>query len=288
MALRFRTGGHSSNGRSRKAVGVNWTAVAAGLLILAGARFGQAANSDLTADQGRVLEAVRASALAYSKRLPNFICTQITHRETRIFGDYAGSVRTATTSDVIEERLTYYGQQEGYQVISVNGRAATGLDRMDFSGTISAGEFGSALREIFDPESQTSFPGMKTAKADGRNAYVLEFRVPQENGAHVVYRQTGQSATVAYGGEIVVDEQTLEVLRIHSVLEMPKDSPIRESELTVKYKPVKIGEGVYMLPHHSEVRVKDLAHGYENEIDFKNYQKFTSESKIYYGANAPQ
>lgn len=267
---------------------MNWRAIAAGLLVLAAARSGLAANSDLTTDQERVLETVRASALAYSNRLPNFICTQITHRETRIFGDYDGSVRTGATTDVIEERLTYYGQQEGYQVISVNGRAAAGLDRMDFSGTISAGEFGSALREIFDPESQTSFSGMKTAKVDGRNAYVLGFHVPQENGAHVVYRQMGQSVTVAYGGEIVVDEQTLEVLRIHSVLEMPKDSPIREGELTVKYKPVKIGERVYMLPHRSEVRVKDLAHGYENEIDFKKYQKFTSESKIYYEEKAPQ
>ena len=40
-------------------------------------------DSGLTDEQDRVLESARVLALQYSQSLPNFICTQITHRQTQ-------------------------------------------------------------------------------------------------------------------------------------------------------------------------------------------------------------
>jgi len=259
------------------------------LVLVAASRTGFATGSDLTPEQARILESVRASALDYSSSLPNFICTQITHRETSRFGGFPGTVINGTTgSDAIEERLTYVGQKETYQVVSINGQKAEGQDRTEFYGAMSAGEFGSTLREIFDPESQTVFTWVKMTKVSGRSAYVFGFRVPQANGATVTHRETNQTIVAPFGGEIDVDQESFAVLRIHSTLELPKTFPIQMSELTVVYQQVKIADKTYMLPVHSEVRVKDIAHLYVNRIDFRNYQKFGTEMTIQFDDPTPQ
>jgi hypothetical protein len=256
------------------------------LLFSATANF--AMSSELPPDQARILEQVRTSALAYSQRLPDFICTQITHRETSTAADWAGTVRAGDSASVIEERLTFIGQKENYQVVAVNGRKADGLDRTEFYGAMSAGEFGSTLEEIFNPQSETSFSWIKMAKINGRYAYVFGFQVPAANGATVTHRETSQQIVVGFKGEIAVDAEKLEVLRINSVLELPKSFPIRASELTVQYQPVEIAGKPYMLPVHSEVRVRDTAHLFVNKIDFKNYRKFAVESTIHYNDEAPR
>ncbi len=266
----------------------NVSRIAAALPLLVTMSAGVGASSELTPDQARILAMVRTSALAYSERLPDFICTQVTHRETSTAADWAGTVRAAGSTNVIEERLTFIGQKENYQVVSVDGRKANGLDRTEFYGAMSAGEFGSTLREIFDPQSETSFSWIKTTKLNGRDAYVLGFQVPAANGATVTHRETNQQIVAGFRGEIAVDEEKLEVLRIHSVLDLPKNFPVQASELTVSYQPVEIAGKPYMLPVHSEVRVRDTAHLFVNKIDFKNYRKFTVESTIHYGDETPQ
>lgn len=170
----------------------------------------------------------------------------------------------------------------------MNGHKADGVDRIQIEGTISAGEFGSTLSEIFDPRSLTSFTWLKTAKVSRRSAYVFGFRVPQENGATVTHRESGQQIVAAFHGEVAVDQEVLDVLRIHVDLELPKAFPIQMSELSVSYQPVNIAGKAFLPPLHSEVRVKDMAHLYVNRIDFKNYQKFTSETTIHYDGAASQ
>jgi hypothetical protein len=262
----------------------NATCIATALLL-----FGTIGmSSELPPDQARILEQVRTSALAYSQRLPDFICTQVTHRETSTTAGWAGTVRAGGSTSVIEERLTFIGQKENYQVVAVDGRKADGLDRTEFYGAMSAGEFGSTLEEIFNPQSETSFSWIKMMKINGRDAYLFGFQVPAANGATVTHRETSQQIVVGFKGEIAVDAEKLEVLRINSVLELPKSFPIQASELTVQYQPVEIAGRPYMLPVHSEVRVRDTAHLFVNKIDFKNYRKFAVESTIHYNDETPQ
>lgn len=265
----------------------NGRRIAAAILLL-GTTAGFGLSSELTQDQARILDLVRTSALAYSERLPDFICTQVTHRETSTAADWAGTVRAGGSASLIEERLTYIGQKENYQVVAVDGRKADGLDRTELYGAMSAGEFGSTLKEIFDPQSGTSFSWIKTTKVNGRDADVFGFEVPIANGATVTHRETNQQIVAGFRGEIAVDAEKLEVLRISSALELPKSFPIQASELTVLYQAVEVAGKRYMLPVHSEVRVRDRAHLFVNKIDFKNYRKFTVESTIHYNDETPQ
>lgn len=262
-----------------------------------------AAPQHLTPDQQKILDSVRAGALEYTHKLPDFICTQITHRQVSNLGssDFNTGVSSnprgltmpsraggsSTGSNVIEERLTYFQQSEKYEVVKVDGKKVTGLDHMDFQGAISAGEFGSSLREVFDPHARTAFQWERTARLHDRSVIVFAFQVPAESGIILVHRDTGQQVMVPYTGKIYVDAQNLAILQLDSTLQMPPAFPIRMCQRHIAYGPVVIAGRTYTLPQHSEVRMKDSSRIFVNEIDFRAYQKFAVESTIHYDT-APQ
>jgi hypothetical protein len=162
------------------------------------------------------------------------------------------------------------------------------MDHMQFAGAISAGEFGSALRNLFDPRSQATFSWDKTTRINGHNIYVFKFRVPSQNGTIVMDRDTDQKIFAAYIGRLFVDSASQQVVRITSELELPVDFPIKMATIAVDYKPVEIAGKDYTLPSHSAVRMKDKAQLYINEIEFKNYHRFAAESTIHYDPETPQ
>jgi hypothetical protein len=258
-------------------------------------------NPELTPDQSRVLESMRVSALQYTQNLPDFICTQITHREATDQVNFGTSFNGASSSrgesgvattrrgvnDLIEERLTFFDQMEHYEVVAVNGKkAAAGQNHMLFGGAISAGEFGSALQNLFNPRSHAVFSWDKMANANRRRIYVFKFRVPSQNGTIVIHRETDQKILVAYAGRLFVDGDTLQVVRITSELELPIDFPIKMATVAVDYKPVAIAGKTYNLPNRSQVRMKDNSRLYVNRIEFQNYHKFAVESTIHYDDDA--
>ena len=231
-------------------------------------------HAKLTADQARVLESARAAALAYKVSLPNFICTQITHREAQDQVNFGTSFNGAGSSrgggglpggsrapggmhDVIEERLTFFEQMEHYEVIAVNGKKASGQKHMQFAGAVSAGEFGSALRNLFDARSHAEFWWEKATNLNGRSVDVFKFYVSSQNGTIVMERDTDQKILVASSGRLFVDSKTFEVVRIRSTLELPVDFPIKMVTIEVTYRPVEIAGKSYNLPNDSEVRMKD-------------------------------
>jgi hypothetical protein len=276
------------------------------VLLFVGALKGVCAeNPELTDEQSRVLETVRNSSLQYSQNLPNFICSQVTHRTITADVNFGTSFNGASSSrggggisassrgqsgvnDVIEEQLTYFDEFEHYEVVTVNGKKASGKEHMEFAGAISGGEFGSALRNLFDPRSHATFLWDKTARLGGRNVYIFKFEVPSQNGTIVMDRDTDQKILAAYTGHLFVDSTTQQVVRITSEIELPVNFPIKMATIAVDYRPVEIAGKNYFLPSHSEVRLKDKSRLYVNEIEFRNYHKFATESTIHYDSDAPQ
>lgn len=268
-------------------------------LVLAASGF---ASQGLTGDQATILKSARESALQYTQKLPDFICVQITHRETSAIslsnplsgiagvsmgGGPAGLPDSnqgggGNSNDVIEERLTFFHEKESYDVIAVNGQKAPGVQHMDIAGAISAGEFGSALHDIFDEQSHAAFTWDRVEKVHGRRAYVFGFRVPKESGMIVVYKDSGRQIMAGYKGKIYIDESSMDVVRLSMTAELPSDFPVRSSERTVDYEATTIAGKSYMLPFRSEVRMTDDKRVYVNTIQFKNYQKFAVESTIHY------
>jgi hypothetical protein len=257
-----------------------------------------AAPAPLSAEQTDFLESARLSALQYTQKLPDFICTQITHREVLSINGYASPITgrgisgfgpdTLVSSDEIQERLTYFNQREKYGVIAINGRKVVGMRHMDIAGAISAGEFGSVLRDIFAPKSHTVFFWDRVAKLRGRRVWVFAFEVPAEAGAQVYDQLAGQQIVAAYGGQIFVDESSRDILRIVSKVHLPPGFHIKAANRSVDYRAASIAGKEFNLPFHSEVRITDGGLLYDNKIDFKNYHRFAVESTIHYGNEKKQ
>ncbi|MGA8042001.1 MAG: hypothetical protein WCA37_04295 [Terracidiphilus sp.] len=277
----------------------------AGCMLLVQAAGVPAEAAPLTAEQSRVLERVRTMALAYTQGLPDFICTQITHRSVTSRGNPATGLTGVTTSsgatnlsslasgsgggsDVIEEKLTFIKQAEHYEVLTVDGKKTSDAEHMQFQGAISAGEFGSALRHVFDPESQASFGWDREGSLHGQRVYIFTYKVPKEHGIFVIHSATGRQIVAAHAGRIVVDAGTLQVVKIDSRLELPLDFPIEMGETTVEYRQEDIAGKRYTLPYHSEVSMEDRNFLYVNRIDFKDYHKFSTDSTILYDNPSPE
>ena len=259
-----------------------------------------AATGPLSADQQSVLEAARAHALQYTQQLPDFICTQITHRTTSGLGRLDSSMGitgmgvpgvnsgAVVSSDTVEEKLTYFNQEENYTVIAINGKKVTGTKHTGLAGAVSAGEFGSAMHEIFDLRSHTVFTWDRMAKLRGHRVYVFAINVPRGAGTRVFDKRYGKEITASYSGQVFVDADTKEVLRTSISLDLPAEFPIKVAERFVDYEPISIAGKKYNLPFHSEVSMQDSAYLYVNRIDFKHYRKFEVESTIRFGSLAVQ
>jgi VWFA-related protein len=249
-----------------------------------------AGSAPLSADQANVLANVRAQSLEYTSKLPDFICTQTTHRETTGRVGAAMSEDRVLSTDVIEEKLTYFHHQESYEVVAINLKRVTGVQHTQVAGAISTGEFGSLLHDIFDPNSHAVFTWDHMDKLRGRRSYIFAFQVPQEAGIRVSDQISKQEVSASYGGLIIVDADRKQVVRIVTHIDLPSKFAMKLAERAVDYRPVDIAGKVYDLPFHSEVRMQDRSYTYLNNIDFKDYHKFTVESIVTYdnGAHARQ
>ena len=273
-----------------------YRAVALALVAIAPAPSLFGSSSTPPPDQQQVLEAARQYALGYIDKLPNFICSQITTRS-----QYSQQMPAATaiqsrrgvpsvispaipsdTGDRIVERLTYFNQNEKYTVETINGRPAPNADHMHMSGAISIGEFGTALRDVFAPSSNTEFTWHETARVHGHRVYVYQFQVPKESGIEIRDSIKDKDVVAGYSGLVYVDASTNEVLRMTSDINLPPGLSITAGNRNVDYQPVTIAGKTYTLPVRSEVTLQNGDARYVNSIEFKDYRKFGAESTIHY------
>lgn len=226
------------------------------------------------AAQKRILDEVREYALNYSKSLPDFICTQVTRR----YADPSG-LQFFAPQDTIMVRLSYFEQKEDYKVILVNDRATT-QSMESLGGATSTGEFGSMLREIFEPESQTRFGWERWATLRGRRAHVFKFYVSQLNSKYSISWRRQQQIVVAYTGLVYVDNETHKILRIAMTCDIPPSFPVQEAGTILDYDTVKIVDREFMLPLKAVVTMREGKFLTRNDVEFRLYRKFAADTVI--------
>ncbi len=260
--------------------------------LVSGAEYrAEAKSSDLSAEQESVLATAREYALQYSNKLPDYICTQITRRATSSLPSVPSTMdrlvnpamKGAPSRDVIEERLSYVGQRESYEVMAINGGPPNGARHTDLAGAISAGEFGSLMRHLFLPATKSTFTWKQMSTLQGRPVYVFAYKVPAEAGTHVKAALTNDETVARYDGLIYIEAGSKVISRITVGVHLPYSFPIRMIREVVDYTPVTIAGTSYSLPSRAEVQIQDDSNDYTNKIDFKNYHKFVTESTILTG-----
>ena len=236
-------------------------------------------------EQGKIIDEARRYALNYTKELPNFICVQVTRRDV----DPTGKGEGWYHNDTILQRVSYNEQHEDYQVVLVNNQPVTNVKMEQLGGTVSAGEFGSMMKKIFEPSTETRFEWERWATLRGRRTYVFSYDVEQKRSEYHVSVDHSLEIIPAYRGLIYIDRDTKMITKITlSPYDMPVDYPIRDIKTSLDYDFTKIGDKDYMLPLKAVVTSTRSTHFMSrNEIEFRNYRKFGTETTIKFDTPEP-
>lgn len=248
-------------------------------LTLAGLVFAQAPPA---AEQASIIEAVRAYAVNYSAALPNYTCTQTTQRTITqaTFGPHPLS------QDSFEEQLSVVDHRENHKLTKING-AAVKAGHTELGGPASRGEFATLLEVIFDPETKSEIKWERAGKHDGHPVNILSFRVPKSPRGYLL-EGSKKTVQVPYQGLVYADSETNAVLWLEmKCFDIPASSPYDSMSLTLDYKSVPVAGQSYVLPSHYTLRYRMEQSQGTNEAEFKNYRKFTADSKITFGDDAP-
>lgn len=234
--------------------------------------------------QNTVLAEAKTYALNFTRRLPDFLCTQVTRR-------YAGGPPGTgyRLLDTIVEKLSYVDHKEDYQVMLVNDRPQN-IRHQDLRGSaISSGEFGSIMREIFQPETQTAFEWEKWTTLRGRRTQVFSYRVQQSQSQYrVAVPDQGLEAVVAYHGLVYVDDANHTITRITLVADgIPPTFPMHRLNLALDYSDQTIAGHQYLLPFVVELYSTQGNTPLKNRIEFHGYRKFGVEANINFATPPP-
>jgi hypothetical protein len=229
-------------------------------------------------EQGRIIAEAREYVLNYTKSLPNFICVQVTRRDV----DRAGTGSSWYHLDTITAKLSYNGRHEDYEVIMKNDQPVTNVKLEQLGGTVSAGEFGSMMSEIFEPDSQAHFSWDHWATLRGRRSYVFAYDIEQEYSKyHIKEVETNKEIVPAYRGLVYIDRDNKTVTKITlNPYDIPSDFPIHDAHESLDYDLQTIGDVKYMLPLKAVLTSKLARFSTRNEIEFRLYRKFETGSTI--------
>jgi len=233
--------------------------------------------------QKDLIEKARATAMEFTQKLPAFICLQVTKR----YGNLQGQEKQSKI-DEINAKLSFDAEhREDYKVISVNGQM---VDEKHSSmtaqgGAISTGEFGSLLTSVFDPGVFAHFQWLRQANLRSHATEVYGYTVRKENSQwHLTVEQskTEHVSTIpAIRGLVFIDRETARVLRLSlSAVDIEKDFPMKSADDTLDYDWVTISGYTSLLPQHARMQLSDGRVVMDNDITFRLYRKFTTDSTI--------
>jgi hypothetical protein len=255
-------------------------AVCGSLLFLAAASFAQRRPLG-DEEQAAALDAVRAYAVNYTERLPNYTCDQVIRRRTNFV---LQSIAVAANSrvDAIEEQTSFAGHRETHRITKINGRPAAGAELASLGGTFSQGEFGSLLDNIFSRATGSALKWERAAALNGRRVYVFAFQVPASGGYALV--ESARTVKVSYKGLVYADAQSSEILCIEmTCVDIPADSVYKEVALTLDYKPTLVAGQEYILPSHYRLLSRRADLQTTSEADYKAYRRFAADATITFG-----
>lgn len=227
-------------------------------------------------EQERLLAWMREYAANYDKNLPDFICVQVTRR----YADPTG-MELWRKQDTVTAKLSYFEDRENYEVILVNSQPVQNVSLRDVGGATSTGEFGTMLRVIFDPKSETSFRWLRYGTLRGRLMHVFFYQVSRERSEWTMRYEDMAPITVAHEGLIYVDHDSELIMRLAMQTKgAPPGYPLSHAWSTLDYDFTKIGDQEYVLPLRAEVKMRAAKLLTKNEVEFRLYRKYSADTTI--------
>jgi hypothetical protein len=236
-------------------------------------------------EQAAIIEEVREYTLNYSKSLPNYLATQVVRR----YQAGAPGARYARSSepawvqvDLLTIRLSYFDQKEEYKLIMHNNRP-TQEDFKNVGGATSTGEFGSMLRDIFEPRTHAQFAWDGWARLRDQLVMAFSYSVEQANSQWGIEYEKKDHIVPAYSGRILIDKDTHMVLRVTlNADNIPATFPVKMATTILDYDYVDISGHPFLLPLKSETQMSADGVLSRNDTEFRLYRKYSAEAEIKY------
>lgn len=239
------------------------------------------------AESAELLEQARKATLGAAEKMPDYLVKQQITR-SHAFGQSRNWAAYDRLSIAVSYRQT---AGEDYKLLAVNGLPVTEDQNynMKLGGTISTGEYVTALTELFKPESRAQFTAVDTDTLRGRRTIIFEYEVKRENSHQSLGWGEGgsikQQTISGYRGRIWIDRENYRVLRLEDIsTEIEPGFPITAASKLIDYEWVTINEQPHLLPSRAVVELTDRYQGQteqtRNEILFRGYRKFGAEVKI--------
>jgi hypothetical protein len=241
-------------------------------------------------EQAAIIEEVREYALNYSKSLPNFLSTQVVRRyQAGTTGNRynSGSSEPAWVQvDLLTLRLSYFDQKEEYKLILHNNSPTT-QDYKSVGGATSTGEFGSLLRDIFEPRTHARFAWDGWARlgrlGDRQLVMAFSYSVEQANSQWGIEYERKEHIVPAYSGRILIDKDTHVVMRVTlNADNIPATFPVKMATTILDYDYTDISGHEFLLPLKSETQMSADGVLSRNDTEFRLYRKYSAEAEIRY------
>ncbi|MDE3198589.1 MAG: hypothetical protein KGN84_19735 [Acidobacteriota bacterium] len=260
------------------------------------------AQKPSAADAAALIEKSREKSLAYTRSLPDFVCTELISRYRRSGSSPGGTLETVAAADVLVTasavptapdwfridkltvNLSYFQQHEAHKLKLLNGKPTQQTFDSLGVGVTSTGEFGNILGSIFDPNSQTSFRWESWKNVRHRPVGVYVYQVEE---SHSSYRAMGGKAgdlhqdVVGFHGTLEIDRETGGVMHLVLVADhIPSELQISRTTTEIDYDFMGVAGSRYLLPMRSQTKLDSKIESLKNESEFRDYRKFDVGSKV--------
>jgi len=231
------------------------------------------------ATQQKMLAAMSQYAGEYISNLPNFICEQVTEQFQA--GKKGNRWRQG---DTLTSTLTFNQGKEHRNLELVNNKPLKSGMKSWRTPLTTEGEFGVLLSRVFGMSSNASFQWNGWQSIDGQRVAVFDYSIDQQHSTLRLSRSDLANAVVPYHGSVYGNPDTGVIWRVtDSASGLPADLDTQAIATSIDYGEVPIGTAKYMVPVKATVSLEMKEKKVRNEMTFRNYRKFESQSTITFG-----
>ena len=249
-------------------------------------------------DAVAAVEKARSVALAYGKSLPDFVCTEVVNRYTdpslrrglQDVTEQAADLQIGNhawaRTDTLTVKLTYFEHKEDHKLVSINGKPSTQAYASQ-EGAVGIGEFGDMVENIFSPKSEARFRWQSRKTVRGRTVSVYSYVVDPSHSKYAITSGAPGSVRrviVGFHGVVELDGEAGAILHFtYEADHIPRTLGVDDATTVVDYDRVDIAGADFWLPVSSETETRGPEMALRNQVEFRQYQKFTSDSSVSFG-----
>ncbi len=221
------------------------------------------------------LQRIRTRVMQDLNRLPNYTCLQTIERSAQ-----EPPSKRFELLDLVRLEVALVDRAEVFAWPGSREFLSSKLRDLVPGGAIGNGSFALHARSVFDGRA-AEVERVGETQLNNRRAMEYRYTVPRARSKFSL-RHGDIEANVGYGGSFFVDPDTDELMRlVVRASDIPAQLGIPAEEEILDYQRVKLGEGEFLLPKGSAMRMSsDDGSVSLNKITFSGCRQYSTESTL--------